>query len=90
MLPCRFIFLVFPHWDLCIWGQVAGVFNLLYLSVEILSMFRQGWVVAGWRCSFSLLKWECSQIVLVWSRHQAQSPAPLRKEKSRCRNNHNW
>jgi hypothetical protein len=58
------------------------------LSVEV---FRQDLVVAGLRCSFSPLDLKSiAQLNIhpTYSKNWAQSPAPLREEKTRCRSNH--
>jgi hypothetical protein len=56
------------------------------LSVYVFTMFRQDCVVAGLRCSFSLVDPDIYST--CWS-FQASSLAPLREEKTSFRSNHN-
>jgi hypothetical protein len=51
MLPCFFIFLIFLHWDFCIWGQVLGCFiSPVFLKHSQCSNRTL-------QCSFSPLYW---------------------------------
>jgi hypothetical protein len=64
MLPFPTIFLVFLHWDLCIWIQVIGWKIYSSISVQLKHLHSSGeakFFRAEW--SFSPLEWNCCSVI---------------------------